>query len=82
MDSTELHEVHKEIQSLNKKVDRILRTLLGDEEMAQEGIVKKVNRHEVWIEQQNISYARLLGIAIGSGVFGGLVIELLFRIMN
>jgi len=81
MRTTELHEVHKEIQSLNNKVDRILRTILGDEEMAQEGLVKKVNRHEDWIEQQKVSYAKLFGIAIGSGFCGGLLIELLFRVL-
>jgi len=80
--NNELHEVHKEIQQLNIKVDRLLRTILGDDEIEQEGLVRKVHRHERWIEQQKINYAKLMGIALGSGLCGGLIIELLLRIVK
>lgn len=82
MRNTELHEVHKEIQQLNNKVDRLLRTILGDEEMAQEGLVKKVNRHEEWIEQQKVATAKMMGLAVGSGIGGGLILDLLLRVIQ
>jgi hypothetical protein len=65
--------IHKEIKNLNGKIDRILRTLIGDEEMAQEGLVNKVDRHEKYIESQKLLLAKIMGIAIGSGLFGGIV---------
>jgi hypothetical protein len=74
--------IHKEIKELNTKVDRILRTLIGDEEMAQEGLVEKVSRHEQWIESQKILMAKVLGIAIGSGVFGGAIIQIVMRFLK
>ena len=49
-------------------MDRVLRTLIGDEEMAQEGLVKKVEKHEEYIQSQKLLMAKVSGIAIGSGV--------------
>lgn len=69
----EIIGIHKEIKNLNGKIDRILRTLIGDEEMAQEGLVNKVDRHEKYIESQKLLLAKIMGIAIGSGLFGGIV---------
>jgi len=77
----EIIGIHKEIKSLNGKIDRILRTLIGDEEMAQEGLVTKVDRHEKFIESQKLLMAKITGIAIGSGVFGGLVTQLIIKLM-
>ena len=77
----EIIGIHKEIKSLNSKIDRILRTLIGDEEMAQEGLVTKVDRHEKFIESQKLLMAKITGIAIGSGVFGGLVTQLIIKLM-
>lgn len=69
----EILKIHLEVKSLNAKIDRILRTLIGDEEMAQEGLVNKVDRHEKYIEGQKLLMAKIMGIAIGSGLFGGIV---------
>jgi hypothetical protein len=77
----EIIGIHKEIKNLNGKIDRILRTLIGDEEMAQEGLVTKVDRHEKFIERQKLLMAKITGIAIGSGIFGGLVTELIIKFM-
>jgi hypothetical protein len=77
----EIIGIHKEIKNLNGKIDRILRTLIGDEEMAQEGLVTKVDRHEKFIESQKLLMAKITGIAIGSGVFGGLVTQLIIKLM-
>ena len=75
----EIISIHKEIKNLNGKIDRILRTLIGDEEMAQEGLVTKVDRHDKFIESQKLLMAKITGIAIGSGVFGGFVTQLIIK---
>jgi len=77
----EIISIHKEIKNLNSKIDRILRTLIGDDEMAQEGLVTKVDRHEKFIENQKLLMAKITGVAIGSGIFGGLVTELIIKFM-
>jgi hypothetical protein len=77
----EIIGIHKEIKNLNGKIDRILRTLIGDDEMAQEGLVTKVDRHDKFIESQKLLMAKITGIAIGSGVFGGLVTQLIIKFM-
>ena len=81
-ETSEIVAIHKEMKELNSKVDRILRTLIGDEEMAQEGLVEKVSRHEEWIESQKILMAKIFGIAIGSGFFGGAIIQVVMRFMK
>ena len=77
----EIIGIHKEIKSLNGKIDRILRTLIGDEEMAQEGLVTKVDRHEKYIESQKLLMAKITGIAIGCGLFGGFVGQLIIKLI-
>jgi len=79
--SIEIVALHKEIKEVSVKVDRILRTLIGDEEMAQEGLVGKVAKHEQWIEGQKVVLAKIFGIAIGSGVFGGAIIQMIMKII-
>jgi hypothetical protein len=73
--------LHKEMKDISMKVDRILRTLIGDEEMAQDGLVAKVSKHEDWIEKQKLVFAKIFGIAIGSGVFGGAIIQLIMKLL-
>jgi hypothetical protein len=75
----EIIGIHKEIKNLNSKIDRILRTLIGDEEMAQEGLVKIVDRHDKYIESQKLLLAKIMGVAIGSGLFGGIVGQILIE---
>jgi|DEB19_MinimDraft_3_1074340.scaffolds.fasta_scaffold36561_2 hypothetical protein len=90
-ETSEFALLHKEIQEmkdstanelaeLRKVTDRILRTLVGDEEMAQEGLVSKVKRHEEYIESQKLFWAKLSGIAIGGGAIGGFILNLLTKL--
>lgn len=75
----EIVAIHQELKDLASKVDRILRTLIGDEDMGQTGLVSKVQKHEEWIEQQKLVWAKVFGIAIGSGIFGGIVTQLIMK---
>lgn len=74
-EDNELTLLHSEIKTLSTKVDRVLRTLIGDEEMAQEGLVTKVQKHEEYIESQKLLMAKVSGIAIGSGVLSNWVFD-------
>jgi hypothetical protein len=78
----EIVAIHQEIKDLASKIDRILRTLIGDEEMAQIGLVYKVEKHEQWIEKQKIVMAKIFGIAIGSGLFGGAITQIIMRMIG
>lgn len=96
MNKTEITEfalLHREIQEmknntsseladLKKAIDRILITLVGDNEMAQEGLVKKVERHEKYIEDHRLIWAKLTGIAIGGGAIGGVLIDVFFQMFT
>jgi hypothetical protein len=77
----EIVAIHQEIKDLASKVDRILRTLIGDEDMGQTGLVSKVQKHDDWIEQQKLVWAKVFGIAVGSGLFGGIVTQLIMKYM-
>jgi hypothetical protein len=78
----EIVAIHQELKDLASKVDRILRTLIGDEDMGQTGLVSKVQKHEDWIEQQKLVWAKVFGIAVGSGLFGGMVTQLVMKIIG
>jgi hypothetical protein len=80
-EDNELSLLHTEIKTLSGKVDRVLRTLIGDEEMAQEGLVQKVQKHEEFIENQKLLMAKVSGIAIGSGVLGGLIMDAIYKFL-
>jgi hypothetical protein len=80
-EDNELSLLHNEIKTLSFKVDRVLRTLIGDEEMAQEGLVTKVQKHEEYIESQKLLMAKVSGIAIGSGVLSNWVFDWLSKIL-
>jgi hypothetical protein len=67
-------EIKEQIRELNSKVDKILFVLIGDEDLAQQGLVKKVDSHDKWIQEKKIHDAKV--IAISSGV-SGLAIYLL-----
>lgn len=77
----EIVAIHQEIKDLASKVDRILRTLIGDEDMGQTGLVSKVQKHDEWIENQKVVWAKVFGIAIGSGLFGGIVTQLVMKFL-
>ena len=78
---SEILALHEDLKELTSKVDRILRTLIGDEEMAQKGLVEKVERHDEWIEKQKVVLAKIFGVAIGSGLFGGVITQLLMKLL-
>lgn len=80
-EDNELSILHSEIKTLSGKVDRVLRTLIGDEEMAQEGLVQKVAKHEEYIASQKLLMAKVTGIAIGSGVLSNWVFDWLSKIL-
>ena len=80
-EDNELSLLHSEIKILNQKMDRVLRTLIGDEEMAQEGLVSKVQKHEEYIQSQKLLMAKVSGIAIGSGVLSNWVFDWLSKIL-
>ncbi len=77
----EIVAIHQELKDLASKVDRILRTLIGDEDMGQTGLVSKVQKHDDWIEQQKLVWAKVFGIAVGSGLFGGIVTQLVMKFL-
>jgi hypothetical protein len=79
-EDNELSLLHSELKTLSTKVDRVLRTLIGDEEMAQEGLVTKVQKHEEYIESQKLLMAKVSGIAIGSGVLSTWLVDLISKL--
>lgn len=80
-EDNELTLLHSEIKTLSTKVDRVLRTLIGDEEMAQEGLVQKVQKHEEYIQSQKLLMAKVSGIAIGSGVLSNWIFDWISKII-
>jgi hypothetical protein len=80
-EDNELSLLHNEIKTLSQKMDRVLRTLIGDEEMAQEGLVKKVEKHEEYIQSQKLLMAKVSGIAIGSGVVSNWIFDWISKLI-
>jgi hypothetical protein len=80
-EDNELSLLHNEIKTLSQKMDRVLRTLIGDEEMAQEGLVKKVEKHEEYIQSQKLLMAKVSGVAIGSGVLSNWLVEWISKLI-
>lgn len=60
-------DIDKKFAQLEEKVDRLLRAVIGDSEMGQEGLAAMVRKHERWIERQKLKEARIIGIGIGLG---------------
>lgn len=59
--------IESQIQALEDKVDRLLRAVIGDSEMGQDGLASMVRKHDKWIERQKLKEARIIGIGIGLG---------------
>lgn len=78
---TEITLIHEELQNMNKKIDRIYHVLIGDDEMKIEGLVSKVQKHDKYINNQRLQVARLGGIATAAGVVGGLLVQLVLRLL-
>jgi hypothetical protein len=81
-EAEEIELIHKEIQSINKKLDKVLLTLLGDDEMSIEGLVSKVSQHERYIQKQKLLMAKISGISTVLGIAGGLLVQLLLKLMS
>ena len=58
------------IHRIDKRVERIERVLLGDEEAEQDGLVHKVKNHSQYIENDKKFRNKVLGgIAVGTPIF-------------
>jgi len=66
--------LEQEITNLNAKVDRLLFVIIGDEDMGQTGLAKKVQTIDKWVQEKKVHDAKV--IAISSGI-SGLVIYFL-----
>jgi hypothetical protein len=78
----DMQTIHKEIQQINKKLDRVLLTLLGDEDMNIDGLVAKVASHEKYIQKQKLFLAKMGGMATAFGVIGGLIVQLILKLIS
>jgi hypothetical protein len=65
---TELR-IEEQIKELNSKVDKLLFVIIGDEDLAQQGIAKKVESHEKWIQEKKLHDAKVVAVStIVSGI--------------
>jgi hypothetical protein len=44
--------IKEQIRELNSKVDKIIFVLIGDEDLAKQGLAKKVEAHDKWIREK------------------------------
>jgi hypothetical protein len=61
MENAESKFIEQHLRELTLKVDRLLRVIVGDDEMAITGLAKKVEEHERWINNQKLRNAKLMG---------------------
>jgi hypothetical protein len=69
---SEENKLEVKLVDIEAKVDRLLRVIIGDDEVAQIGLAKKVDAHEKWIQEKKISDAKLIAassVISGIGVF-------------
>ena len=78
---TEITLIHEQLQEMDKKIDRIYNVLIGDDQMKIEGLVSKVQKHDKYIQNQRLQVARLGGIATAAGVVGGLLVQLIIKMI-
>jgi len=77
----EITLIHEQLQGMEKKIDRIYNVLIGDDQMKIEGLVSKVQKHDKYINNQRLQVARLGGIATAAGVVGGLIVQLIIKLI-
>jgi len=77
----EITLIHEQLQGMDKKIDRIYNVLIGDDQMKIEGLVSKVQKHDKYIQNQRLQVARLGGIATAAGVVGGLLVQLILKMI-
>lgn len=73
-------DIDKKFAQLEEKVDRLLRAVVGDSEMGQDGLASLVRKHDRWIERQKLKEARIIGIGIGLGFVWTALLKLADRI--
>jgi hypothetical protein len=78
---TEIQLIHEQLQGMDKKIDRIYNVLIGDDQMKIEGLVSKVQKHDKYIQNQRLQVARLGGIATAAGIVGGLIVQLIIKLI-
>lgn len=78
---TEIALIHEQLQGMDKKIDRIYNVLIGDDQMKIEGLVSKVQKHDKYIQNQRLQVARFSGIATAAGVVGGLLVQLILKMI-
>ena len=78
---TEIVLIHEQLQEMDKKIDRIYNVLIGDDQMKIEGLVSKVQKHDKYIQNQRLQVARLGGIATAAGIVGGLIVQLIIKMI-
>jgi len=77
----EIALIHEQLQGMDKKIDRIYNVLIGDDQMKIEGLVSKVQKHDKYIQNQRLQVARLGGIATAAGIVGGLIVQLILKMI-
>ena len=77
----EITLIHEQLQEMDKKIDRIYNVLIGDDQMKIEGLVSKVQKHDKYIQNQRLQVARLGGIATAAGIVGGLIVQLIIKLI-
>jgi len=53
--------IKKDMGSMSEKIDKIHLALVGDTKFGQDGLVRMVKKHEVWLEKQKYMYAKIYG---------------------
>ena len=59
-------QLQDQIRELDRKVDKILFVIGGDEDMGQQGLARRVDAIDKWIQEKKIHDAKM--IAISSGI--------------
>jgi ElaB/YqjD/DUF883 family membrane-anchored ribosome-binding protein len=72
---TSVHHLEKQIEEMNKKLDKLYFALVGDKEIGQVGIVEKVEKHEKFIEEHKLQDAKVIGITAATSFILGFLIE-------
>jgi predicted nucleic acid-binding Zn-ribbon protein len=67
--------LHKDISKMSEQVDKIQLALVGDDKFGQEGLVKIVKKHEVWLEKQRYAYAKICGGMVVVSTITALIIK-------
>ena len=67
--------IKKDMGNMSEKIDKIHLALVGDTKFGQDGLVRMVKKHEIWLEKQKYMYAKLYGGMVAISTIMGLVIK-------